>query len=283
MHKVYDSIATMIGKTPMFEFVGVRKKLSLKANVFGKCEFYNPLFSAEDRTALKMIEEAMKTKADKDTIFVAAVNENLGLSIAAIGAAMEIKILEVMPENINPTKIQMIKYFGADVIQTPAEDGMKGASAKAEILAEKSDKVFLLTQLENDARVKANLFNTSTEILADMGGDVDALVAIVKTGEALKGIAQALKTSNPDLHIVAVVLDEGNNLGKDLEMNWEVVRVDVSDAADMAKAVAQTEGVPIGILSGAVMVAAVDMAAQDKFKNKNIVAILPDKRDECCL
>lgn len=297
MKKVYDSIAKMVGKTPMFEFSYLKKRLSLKGNVFGKCEFYNPVFSIKDRATLNMIEKASaKQKIDEDTVFVEATSGNVGVAMAALCAAKQIKAIVVMPENTSAEKIKMVKHFGADVILTPKEDGMKGAIAKAEFLAAKSDKVIMLKQFENEANRDAHLFYTSTEILADMGGEVDAIVSAVGTSGTLSGIAQALKTSNPDLYVVAVeplssnVLNGGQKgthhipgIGAGFvpplykpELVNEVFDVADEDAWDMAKAIAQTEGLPIGVSAGAAMVAAVDLASRDDFKNKNIVVILPD-------
>ena len=283
MPKVYDSIAKMVGKTPMFQFVNLRKNLSLKANLFGKCEFYNPLFSIKDRVALKMIEKATENNVNKDKVFITATDGNMGVAIAALGAAEGLKLLEVVPENVAPEIIKMIKFFGADVVQTPAEDGIKGAIAKTEILAGKSDNVFMLKQLENNANIQAHLFDTSTEIFSDMNGEVDVLIVPKKTGATLKGIAQALRSSNPDLCVVAAILNENASReslnDKDESIN-QSINVCFSDAIDMTKMVAQMEGLPIGVCSGAAMVAAINVAVEDKFRNKNIVVVLPDKIDE---
>ena len=297
MKKVYDSIAKMVGKTPMFEFAYLKKRLSLKGNIFGKCEFYNPVFSIKDRATLNMIEKAFaKHKIDVDTVFVEATSGNVGVAMAAMCAAKQVKAVVVMPENTSAEKIKMVKHFGADVILTPKEDGMKGAIAKAEILAAKSDKVIMLKQFENEANRDAHLFYTSTEILADMSGEVDAIVSAVGTSGTLSGIAQALKTSNPDLYVMAVeplksnVLNGGEKgvhhipgIGAGFvpplyraDLVDEVFDVADEDAWDMAKAIAQTEGLPIGVSAGAAMVGAVDLASRDAFRNKNIVVILPD-------
>ncbi len=297
MRKTYDSIVKMIGETPMFEFAGLKQKLMLKAHIFGKCEFYNPLFSIKDRAALRMVEQVLdKYPADEETIFVEATSGNLGVAMAAICAAKGVKALLVMPENTSVEKVKMVRHFGADVILTPAEDGMKGAIAKAEMLKEKSDKVMMLRQFENQANKEAHLFGTSTEIMNDMGGTVDAVVAAVGTSGTLSGIAQALKTSNPDLYVAAVepkmsAVLNGGIAGKhhipgigagfvpplyQKELVDEVFDIEDDDARDMAKAIAQTEGLPIGISAGAAMAAAVELAMRDNFKDKNIVVILPD-------
>ncbi len=297
MHKIYNLMIQMVGNTPMFEFMQLKTKLNLKANIFGKCEFYNPLFSIKDRAALKMIEKAIETKKiDGDNVFVEATSGNMGVAIAAISASKGFKALLVMPENTSIEKVKMVKHFGADIILTPKEDGMKGAIAKAEMLAKKSEKVVLLKQFENISNADAHLLGTSTEILADMGGAVDVIISSVGTSGTLTGIGKALKTINPDLYVVAVEPLKSNvlNNGKkgihhipgigagfvpplyDTDIVDEVFDVDDEDAWDMAKAIAQTEGLPVGVSAGAAMVAAVNIALRDNFKDKNIVVVLPD-------
>lgn len=297
MHKIFNSINEIIGNTPMLKTNNLKQKLSLKANIFAKCEFYNPLFSIKDRAGLRIIENALsQNNIDNDSIFVEATSGNIGIAIAGICASKNLKALLLMPENTSLEKIKMIKHLGADVILTPKEDGMDGAIAKAEILAQKSNKVILLKQFTNQGCIDAHMFGTATEILNDMSGNIDVIIASVGTSGTLTGIAQALKTSNPDLYVVAVepltsnVLNNGkkgihkiHGIGAGFipplykkELVNEVFDVSDDDAWDMAKAVAQTEGLPVGISSGAAFVAAIDIASREKFKDKNIVVILPD-------
>jgi cysteine synthase A len=297
MQKVYNSIFQMIGSTPMFEFRALKQKLALKGRIFGKCEFYNPLFSIKDRATINMVDNALEQHPDSsDLMFVEATSGNVGVALAAICAAKNIKAVLVMPENTSLEKIKMVKHFGADVILTPKEDGMKGAIAKAEVLAAKSDKVIMLKQFQNQANREAHLFHTGPEILSDMSGEIDVFISAVGTSGTLSGVAQTLKSSNPDLYIVAVepksspVLNGGQKgthhipgIGAgfipplyEAELVNEIFDVTDEDAWDMAKAVAQTEGLPIGVSAGAAMTAAVNLATRDTFKNKNIVVILPD-------
>lgn len=297
MRRTYCSISEMIGRTPMFEFAGLKRRLGLKAHIFGKCEFYNPLFSVKDRAALRMIEQALsRYPADDETVFIEATSGNVGVAMAAICAAKHLKALLIMPENTSTEKVKMAKHFGADVMLTPAEDGMKGAIAKAEMLQAKSDKVIMLKQFENQANMDAHLFGTSTEILDDMNGEVDVLTAAVGTSGTLSGVAQALKTSNPDLYVAAVEPKTSNVLNGGAagrhhipgigagfvpplyrrELVDEVFDIDDEDAWGMARAIAQTEGLPIGVSAGAAMTAAVELAARETFRDKNIVVILPD-------
>ncbi|MBR1949058.1 MAG: cysteine synthase family protein [Alphaproteobacteria bacterium] len=297
MHKFFNSLTDMIGSTPMLKINNLKKRLSLKADVYAKCEFYNPLFSIKDRAGLRIIENAVsQNKIDQDTIFVEATSGNIGVAIAGICASKNLKALLVMPENTSKEKIKMIKHLGADVILTPKEDGMDGAIAKAEMLAQKSDKVILLRQFTNQGCIDAHLFGTATEIMNDLGGNIDVIIASVGTSGTLTGVAQALKSSNPDLYVVAVeplssnVLNGGkkgthkiHGIGAGFipplykkDLVDEVYDVSDDDAWDMAKVIAQTEGLPIGISSGAAFVATVDVASREELKNKNIVVILPD-------
>lgn len=291
-----ENIEQMIGQTPMYHFVSLGKKLGLYADIYGKCEFYNPLFSIKDRAAQNMIDKALVGKKIEDAVVIEATSGNLGVAMAAICASRGVRSLAIMPENTSIEKIKIIKQFGSDVILTPKEDGMVGAMAKAEILAQKSDKVIWLKQFENEANPQAHLFNTAVEIWADMKGDLDMVIAAVGTSGTLSGIAQALKTSNPDLKVVAVeplqsnVLNNGKKgvhripgIGAGFvppfykhELVDEVRDIADDDAWDMAKLIAQTEGLPIGVSSGAAMTAAVEIAEDEKMRGKKIVVILPD-------
>lgn len=296
MKKICYSIEELIGKTPMYSFTKLGKKLGLGANIYGKCEFYNPLFSIKDRAAKQMIDKALQGKDLQSTVVVEATSGNLGVAMAALCAQKEVKAMAIMPENTAIEKIKMIKHFGADVILTPKEDGMSGAIAKAEMLAQKSEDVVWLKQFENKDNMEAHLFNTAVEIWDDMSGDIDVLVSAVGTSGTLSGVAKALKNSTAGLKIIAVeplgsnVLNGGkkgshyiHGIGAgfippfyDKNLVDEVKDVADEDAWDMAKLVAQTEGLPIGVSAGAAMTAAVEMAQREDMIGKNIVVILPD-------
>lgn len=296
MKKTYDSIIQMVGKTPMYHFMKLQNKLNLRANIYGKCEFYNPLFSIKDRAALQMISKALDDNSAENKVIIEATSGNLGVAMAAICAQYGVKAMTIMPEDTSIEKVKIIKYFGADVVLTPKEDGMSGAIAKAQMLSNKSSDVIWLKQFENEANPEAHLFNTAVEILDDMGGEIDAVVSAVGTSGTLSGIAKALKSSNPDLKMVAVepLLSNVLNGGKkgahkirgigagfvppfyQKELVDEVIDIEDDDAWDMAKLVAQTEGLPIGVSAGAAMAAAVDLAQRESFSGKKLVVILPD-------
>lgn len=295
MSKIYNSITELVGKTPMVKLGKLAKKYKLKANILAKCEFYNPIFSVKDRIALSMIEAAEKSGViGADTIFMEATSGNTGIALSAICAVKGYKLVITMPENMTKERILLMRHFGAEVILTPAEDGMKGAIAKMELLAEKNPNVILLRQFVNKANPDAHRFGTSIEIFEDTGGNVDAFVSAVGTSGTLTGVASTLKTSIPDLYVVAVepasspILNGGKagphkipGIGANFipefynkDLVDEVMDVTDEEAVEMAKFVAKVEGLPVGISSGAALTAAVRLAKRDEMKGKNIVVIL---------
>ncbi len=297
MRKIYNSVAEMVGNTPMLKMNRLMKHFNLKANILAKCEAYNPAFSIKDRAALKMIEEAEKSgRVTENTVFVEATSGNMGIGLAALCAAKGYKLVITMPENMSAERIGLMKLFGAEVILTPKEDGMTGALNKAAILAEKSSDVIWLKQFENEANPNAHRFGTSMEIMEQTGGNVDALVSAVGTAGTIAGIASALKSCNPDLYVAAVeplsspVLNGGKagphkilGIGAGFvpkfynsELVDEVFDVADDEAIDMLKQTARLEGLSIGISAGAALCAAVKLAERPAFKHKNIVVLLPD-------
>lgn len=301
MKNIYNSVAELVGKTPMVRLSKLAKKHKVKAHLLAKCEFLNPLGSVKDRIALKMIEKAEENKQiNNDTVFVEATSGNTGIGLAGICAAKGYKLVITMPENMTKERIMLMEHFGAEVILTPAEDGMKGAIAKADMLAQKNPNVILLRQFENEANPDAHRFGTSIEILEDTGGDVDVLVSAVGTSGTLTGIASTLKTNNPDLYVVAVepaaspVLNGGQPgphkipgiganfvpLFYDKSLVSEVVDVSNEEALEMSNEVGALEGLSAGISAGAALAAAVKIGQRPEFKGKNIVVIIPDGVDK---
>ena len=285
----------MVGHTPLLKLNKLAHKYQVKANLLAKCEFYNPLFSVKDRIAVSMLNKAEKSgRVNDNTVFVEATSGNTGIALAALCAAKGYKLVIVMPENMSQERIKLMRHFGAEVILTPAEDGMKGSIAKASLLAEKSPDVILLRQFENEANPDAHRFGTSMEIMEDTGGEVDCLISAVGTSGTLTGIASALKTCNPELYVVAVepaespVLNGGQagphkilGIGAgfipqfyDKTLVNEVVDITSTEAIDMAKIVAKTEGLPVGLSSGAALAAAVKVGQRPEMAGKNIIIIL---------
>lgn len=297
MKKIFDSLAEMVGNTPILRLRKWEQKNALKAIVLAKCEFYNPLFSVKDRAALKMLEKAeAEGRIGKDTIFVEATSGNTGIALAAMCAAKGYKLVVTMPENMSKERVSLMRHFGAEVILTPKEDGMKGALSKAGLLKEKNPNVIIFEQFINKANIDAHRFGTSMEIMDATKGDVDVLVASVGTSGTLSGIAATLKTNNPGLYVVAVepkdsaVLNGGAAGVHDIPgigagfvpPLYDKTLVDeVYDAANeeawtTASEVAMTEGLPVGISGGAALAAAANLAKREEFAGRTIVVILPD-------
>lgn len=295
MPKIYDSVTEMVGKTPMLRLNKLARKYRLKGHILAKCEFYNPVFSVKDRVALSMIEAAEKRhKIGRDTVFVEATSGNTGIALAAICAAKGYKLVIIMPENMSQERIKLMRHFGAEVVLTPAEDGMKGSLAKADMLAEKNPQVILLEQFKNKANPDAHRFGTSIEIIEDTGGNVDCLVAGIGTAGTISGVAATLKTCNPELYVVGVepaaspvlcggqpgahkIIGIGANFIPpfyDKNLVDEIIDVKDEDAIAMVKEAARTEGLPAGISSGAALWAAIRVAQRPEMKDKNIVVIL---------
>ncbi len=297
MKKIYDSVIELVGNTPLLRLHKWEQKHQLKAQILAKCEFYNPLFSVKDRAALKMIEKAeAEGRINKDTVFVEATSGNTGIALAAMCAAKGYKLVIMMPENMSRERILLMRYFGAEVVLTPKEDGMRGALAKADLLKEKNPNVVMFEQFCNEANVDAHRFGTSIEILEATQGEADVLVSAVGTSGTLTGTAATLKTGNPDLYVVAVepkaspVLNGGKpgmhdipGIGAgfvpplyDESLVNEVVDITDEEAWRTAAEVAVIEGLPAGISAGAALTAATKLAVRSEFAGKNIVAILPD-------
>ena len=296
MEKIYNSITELVGHTPLVRLGNLTTKLHLNVEILAKCEMYNPMFSVKDRVALSLIKKAEKIGISKDTIFVEATSGNTGIGLAGVCASKGYKLIIIMPENMSKERIDLIRHFGAEVILTPAEDGMTGAIAKAELLKERNPNVVLLRQFDNDANVNAHKMGTAMEILEDTGGNFDVFVAGVGTSGTITGVSSVLKTYNQDLYVVAVEPDGSAVLSGDVKgchklqgigagfvptfydktLVDEVVRVADDEAIEMAKLVAKTEGLSVGISGGAAICGAIKIAKRESFTNKRLVVILPD-------
>ena len=296
MQKIYNSITELVGHTPLLRLGNLATKLRLNAEILAKCEMYNPLFSIKDRIALAMLERQEKKGINDETIFVEATSGNTGIALAAFCAAKGYKLIIVMPENMSEERISLMRHLGAEVILTQAEDGMNGAIHKAEMLKERNSNVVILSQFDNKANPNAHRMGTAMEILEDTGGDFDVLVAGVGTSGTLTGIASVLRTYNQDLYVAAVEPESSDVLSGeskgahkiqgigagfvppfyDKSLVNEVVKIGDEKAIEMAKTVAKTEGLPIGVSGGAAIAAAAELAKRDEFVNKRLVVILPD-------
>lgn len=296
MQKIYNSIEDIVGHTPLVKMQRLMNKFDVAGNIIGKCEFMNPVFSVKDRVALNMINKAPFAKINENTVFIEATSGNTGIGLAAFCAARGYKLVIVMPENMAPEKIALIRQFGAEVLLTPAAEGMAGALHKVEILKQRSSNLLEFKQFTNEANVQAHQLTTATEILQDTDGAVDALVCGVGTAGTITGIALTLKSCNPDLYVMAVepaespVLSGGakgnhqiGGIGAGFvpplykaELVNEVFRAESKKALEMTQIVARTEGLPIGVSAAAAVLGAVDLASREKMAGKNIIVILPD-------
>lgn len=296
MQKIYDSIEELVGHTPLLRLNRLMKKFDCQADILGKCEFYNPVFSVKDRIALNMIKKAPFSKINADTVFIEATSGNTGVGLAAFCAARGYHLVIVMPENMAKEKIALIRQFGAEVLLTPADEGMAGALKKVEILKERSQNLIEFKQFSNMANVEAHQLTTAAEIMENTGGNIDAVVCGVGTSGTLTGITSALKSCIPDLYAVAVepaespVLSGGNKGAHQIggigagfipplyrpELVNEIMQVKSLEALEMTKTVARTEGLPVGVSAAAALCAAVKLGQREQMSGKNIVVVLPD-------
>ena len=297
--KIYGSASELIGKTPLLELKHIEKVYNLKAKIFAKLEYFNPAGSVKDRIALSMIEGAEKSgKLKEGSVIIEPTSGNTGIGIAAVGAAKGYKVIIVMPETMSVERRQFIKAYGAEIVLSEGAKGMKGAIAKAEELAAEKGGV-ILGQFVNPLNPKTHYENTGREIWQDTDGKVDIFVAGVGTGGTISGAGKYLKEQNPLLKVVAVepetspVLSKGvsgahkiQGIGAgfvpqtlDVSVYDEIIPVSNEDAFASGKSVGVTEGVLVGISSGAALYAAIKLAEKAENEGKNIVVIFPDGGD----
>lgn len=295
--KTFKSVTELIGGTPLLELVNIEKQDGLEATVLAKLELFNPAGSSKDRVARAMIEDAERGgRLKPDSVIIEPTSGNTGVGLAAIAAARGYRIIIVMPETMSIERRNLMKAYGAELVLTPGAEGMKGAIAKADELAAEIPNSFIAGQFVNPVNPAAHEATTGVEIWDDTDGKVDIFVAGVGTGGTITGVGHYLKSKNPNVKIVAVepksspLLSEGRagahaiqGIGAnfipeilDTSVYDEIVTVDNNDAINTAKRVAHTEGVLVGISSGAAVWAAAELAKRPENKGKTIVALLPD-------
>lgn len=293
--KIAQNMTALVGNTPLVKINKLTK--DSVAEVVAKLESFNPASSVKDRPALGMIEAAEKEgKLDKDTIIVEPTSGNTGVGLALVAAVKGYKLVLTMPESMSLERRKLLKKFGAELVLTPAAEGMKGAIGKAEEIAATYPKSFIPQQFKNKANVEAHYNTTAVEILNDTDGKVDVFVAGVGTGGTVTGVGRHLKEKNPDVKIVAVeptgspVLSGGKpgphkiqGIGAgfipdilDRGVIDEVVKVDNEDAIRTSNEVAKLEGILCGYSSGAALWAALELSKREELKGKRIVVVLPD-------
>ena len=297
MSKIYKSVTELIGRTPIIELKNIEEKHNLKATVLAKLEYFNPAGSVKDRVAKAMIEDAEKSGVlKKDATIIEPTSGNTGIGLASVATAKGYKTILTMPETMSVERRNLLKAYGAEIVLTDGTKGMSGAIAKANELKEEIENAVILGQFVNPANPKVHYETTGPEIFEDTDGNVDIFVAGVGTGGTLSGTGKYLKSKNPSVKVVAVepatspVLSEGHGgphkiqgIGAgfvpdtlDTDIYDEIITVKNEDAFATANTIAKSEGILVGISSGASLWAAVELAKRPENEGKTIVALLPD-------
>ena len=297
---VYKKVTDLVGNTPILELGNYEEKYQLEAKILAKLEYFNPAGSVKDRIAREIILDALETgKLTKDSVIIEPTSGNTGIGLASIAASLGIRIIITMPETMSVERRNLMKAYGAELVLTDGAKGMKGAIAKADELAAEIPNSFIPGQFVNELNPRAHKRTTGPEIWKDTDGKVDIFVAGVGTGGTVSGVGEYLKSQNPDVKIVAVepasspVLSKGEagahkiqGIGAgfvpdtlNTDIYDEVIAVENEAAFDTGREVARTEGVLVGISSGAAVWAATELAKRPENKGKTIVALLPDTGD----
>ena len=300
MSKIYTSADQLIGKTPLLELVHIEKELGLEAKILAKLEYFNPPGSVKDRIAKAMIDDAEASgKLKPGSVIIEPTSGNTGIGLASVAAARGYRIIIVMPETMSVERRQLMKAYGAELVLTEGAKGMKGAIAKADELAKEIPNSFIPGQFVNPANPAVHRATTGPEIWEDTDGKVDIFVAGVGTGGTVTGVGEYLKSQNPDVKVVAVepagspVLSKGTPGAHKIQgigagfvpavLNTgvydEIIPVENEAAFATGKKIGKSEGVLVGISSGAAVWAAIELAKRPENKGKTIVALLPDTGD----
>ena len=298
--KIYKSADTLIGSTPLLELCNIEKEISSKARILAKLEYFNPAGSVKDRVGLAMLNDAEKSgRLKKNSVIIEPTSGNTGIGLAAVAAARGYRLIIVMPETMSEERKMLMRAYGAELVLTDGSKGMSGAIEKAEELASEIPESFIAGQFVNPANPKAHFDTTGPEIFSDTDGKIDIFVAGVGTGGTITGVGQYLKSKNPDIKIVAVeplsspVLSKGTagahkiqGIGAgfvpevlDTAIYDEIIAVSNEDAINTSRMIGKSEGVLVGISSGAAAYAAIELARKEENINKNIVVLFPDGGD----
>lgn len=300
MSEIKNSFLDLVGNTPLVRVNNLIKKDELKADVLAKLEYFNPAGSVKDRIAKEMILDALeKGLINENTTLIEPTSGNTGIGLSAVATALNLKIIITMPETMSVERRNLMKAYGAELVLTPGSEGMKGAIAKAKELASQIENSFIPGQFENPANPTAHYKTTGPEIYEQTEGKVDIFVTGVGTGGTISGIGKYLKEKNPEVKVVAVepasspVLSTGKGgahkiqgIGAgfvpetlDTKIYDEIITVENEDAFATGKEMAKTEGILVGISSGAALYAAKELAKREENAGKTIVVLLPDGGD----
>ena len=295
--KIYNSVAELVGKTPLLELKNIEKKYGLKAKLVAKLEYFNPAGSVKDRVAKFMIDDAEKSGVLKEgSVIIEPTSGNTGIGLSAIAASKGYRVIIVMPETMSVERRKLMKGYGAELVLTPGNLGMKGAILKAEELKNEIPGGVVMGQFVNPSNPKAHYMTTGPEIFEDTNGKVDYFVAGVGTGGTITGVGRFLKERLPNVKSVAVepatsaVLSTGvsgahkiQGIGAgfvpeilDTKIYDEIIPVSNEDAFKFGKETGKTEGVLVGISSGAALFAAISVAKRKEAEGKTIVVLMPD-------
>ena len=297
---IYKKVTDLVGNTPILELGNYEEKNQLEATILAKLEYFNPAGSVKDRIAREIILEALETgKLTKDSVIIEPTSGNTGIGLASVAASLGIRIIITMPETMSVERRNLMKAYGAELVLTDGAKGMKGAIAKADELAKEIPNSFIPGQFVNELNPRAHKRTTGPEIWEDTEGKVDIFVAGVGTGGTVSGVGEYLKSKNPDVKIVAVepatspVLSKGEagahkiqGIGAgfvpdtlNTDIYDEIIPVENEDAFELGREIARTEGILVGISSGAALKAATELAKRPENKGKTIVVLFPDTGD----
>lgn len=300
MAQIYQNITELIGNTPLLELRGMEKKYQLKARLLAKLEYLNPSGSVKDRAALGMLKDALeKGLIAPGATIVEPTSGNTGIGLAALAASEGFHLILTMPETMSVERRNILKAYGAEIVLTDGTQGMAGAIEKAKELVEQIPGSFLPGQFENPANARAHFETTGPELWRDTDGNIDVFVSAVGSGGTITGTGQYLRQQKPEIRIIAVepetspVLSGGaagahkiQGIGAgfvpevlDTEIFDEIMTVDNEEPFAMARELAKTEGILVGISSGAALYAAVQAAARPENEGKTVVVLLPDSAD----
>ncbi len=298
--KIYTSVDQLIGKTPILELTNIEEKLNLKAKIYAKLEYFNPAGSVKDRVAKAMIDDAEASgKLNKDSVIIEPTSGNTGIGLASVGASRGYRVIIVMPDTMSKERRMLMTAYGAELVLTDGKKGMSGAIEKTEELAKEIPNSFVAGQFVNPANAKAHFDTTGPEIWEDTDGNVDIFVAGIGTGGTITGTGEFLKSKKADVKVIGIepkdsAILSGGSAGPhglqgigagfvpevlNTEVYDEIITVSTDEAYEASRLLGKTEGVLVGISSGAALHGAIKLAMLPENAGKNIVVLLPDTGD----